>query len=191
MQVLCQLTKSCPIGLIRNHLPALITMGQALGNDTTFMQNALLRQLRVKLVSRSLIRLLPTRNRTQAVKGGLVCLKRWPKLTMSPGLLGQKPVSAEDDQLVYEGADVPEVVDDVLGDLFNAMQDKVRDRILAFECVHNASRSRPRSAGQQLKVSLASPSDFRPNLPTKSFMRLCRCFRSIRSRQLVPMNSRI
>ena len=77
------------------------------------MDNAIVRKLRIKLISRSMLRLLPARHRSGRRIGRI--------LTSVGGYNDQIEYSADEEQ----ETDVPEDIETVLEELFNALQDRV------------------------------------------------------------------
>jgi len=59
LQTLCELMKNAPIGTVMPHVSAALAIGKLVESDEGLMTNAIVRKLRVKLVSRAGLRLLP------------------------------------------------------------------------------------------------------------------------------------
>jgi hypothetical protein len=62
------MAKSSPLAQVERHLGQMIGIAKDLGKQSALMTNTISRQLRIKLLSRSVERLLPGRNRSKTYK---------------------------------------------------------------------------------------------------------------------------
>lgn len=60
LQTLCEIMKTAPIEIALAHVPSMLALGKLIESNKLLMTNAIVRKLKVKLVSRAALRLLPT-----------------------------------------------------------------------------------------------------------------------------------
>ncbi|KAI0732028.1 TBCD protein [Fomitopsis betulina] len=108
LQVLCELTKSGSVEVVTAHAPTILDVANAVEANPSLLQNTLIRKYRTKLVSRTVLRLLPAT----------------PLVTRSKGRALTS--STEDEKLIEADYDfdVPDQLESVLEDLFTSLQDK-------------------------------------------------------------------
>ncbi|GJE97138.1 tubulin folding cofactor D C terminal domain-containing protein [Phanerochaete sordida] len=130
LQVICDLAKTGSTSQVLPHAPLLLEIARTVESNEMLMGNTLVRKFRIKLLSRVLLRLLPPRRRA-AMRG---------KALMS----STEQADAEEDE---EDVDVPDELEDTLGSLFDALQDK--DTIVRYS-----------SAKAIARISERLPADF-------------------------------
>ncbi|KZT12037.1 TBCD protein [Laetiporus sulphureus 93-53] len=118
MHVLCEVAKSGFIEQVQSHLSAFLDISNTVQDSQVLMSNTLTRKLRTKLLSRTVLRLLPARNRA---------IRR----RVSDAV---EEVQAIDD----EEADVPEEVESILEELFKTVQDK--DTVVRWSAAKGIAR---------------------------------------------------
>lgn len=69
LQVLCELTKSGSVEVVTAHASAILNVANAVQANPTLLQNTLIRKFRTKLVSRTMLRLLPVTPLVNRSKG--------------------------------------------------------------------------------------------------------------------------
>lgn len=120
-----------------DHLPRIHDLTKSVAQSSSFTHNAVLRKLRAKLLTRIALRLLPARSTTRK-RGQHICVFPliFPVLLtllhQGRALLVDKHTDQETEE---EEFDVPEEVEDVLGELFSALQDRVGDTLNLINCV--------------------------------------------------------
>ena len=80
LQVLCELTKSGSVEVVTVHAPAILEVAKAVQANPALLQNTLIRKFRTKLISRTVLRLLPASPLVNRSKGRCQ-LSRWPRNT--------------------------------------------------------------------------------------------------------------
>jgi tubulin-specific chaperone D len=73
LQVLCEMNKSAPANLILPYTDRVFNICEVASNNTLLTNNTLVRKLRVKLASRTLLRLMPPRRNNKQRKGIAMC----------------------------------------------------------------------------------------------------------------------
>ncbi|KAJ4482161.1 tubulin folding cofactor D C terminal-domain-containing protein [Lentinula aciculospora] len=121
LHVLCEVLRSGPLELVQSKLPDFMALVNAADSRETFANNALVRKLKTKLISRIGLRLLPAR-----VAAGRFLTGN----DNSPQ--SQNNVEQEED------VDVPEEVEMVLEQLFAALQDK--DTLVRWSAAKGVAR---------------------------------------------------
>lgn len=119
---LCEVVKNSPSDVISRFIPDLFQAARSLLNST-LCTNASVRKLRMKILSRAALRLLPVRPRVSLRKGRVLYVTDEPDRSEDEG---------EDD------ADVPEEIETVLEDLFQGLQD--RDTVVRWSAAKGVAR---------------------------------------------------
>jgi hypothetical protein len=126
LQTLCEVTKSGPPELIREHLSLALDVARSVGRIEHLVNNTLIRKLKTKIMARAALRLLPAKSNLRRRKGGefFPCLTKYaynkPGRALLPGDGGVVEDSEPDADI-----EVPEEVETALEELFHAVQDKV------------------------------------------------------------------
>ncbi|KAI0086506.1 ARM repeat-containing protein [Irpex rosettiformis] len=131
LQVLCELTKSAPAHQVLPFVRELFNITSAVGASTRLASNTLIRKLRIKLVSRTLLRLMPAKRKRIRSKGKTL----------------RTDSNAVIDDESDEDIDVPNEVENILEDLLKALQD--RDTVVRYSAAKAVAR-----------ISERLPSDF-------------------------------
>ncbi|ETW81590.1 hypothetical protein HETIRDRAFT_383952 [Heterobasidion irregulare TC 32-1] len=129
LQTLCEVIKISPVDILSEKLPSILDVARAVAQNASLMDNAIIRKLRIKLISRSMLRLLPARHRSGRRIGRI--------LTSVGGYNGQVDYSTDEEQ----ETDVPEDIETVLEELFNALQDRVSsDTVVRWSAAKGVAR---------------------------------------------------
>ncbi|KAF4617278.1 hypothetical protein D9613_005867 [Agrocybe pediades] len=135
LKVLCEVVKSGSAEQVKNELPTLLSIGHIIQDSSKYSNNTVLRKLRTKLIARVGLRLLPAVN-----------IKRQARSLSAEG-----PVEADEDD---QDIDVPDEIEDILGQTFEALQD--RDTIVRWSAAKGVARIAQRLpkdfAGQVLET---------------------------------------
>ncbi|KIP05393.1 hypothetical protein PHLGIDRAFT_119907 [Phlebiopsis gigantea 11061_1 CR5-6] len=122
LEVVCELLKSGSISHVSPHMGLLSDLAIAVNENKALMNNTLVRKYRIKLISRIVLRLLPPRRTSKGRKG---------KALVSTS---EQLVEDEDD----EDGELPDELEDTLGDLFTALQDK--DTVVRYSAAKAIAR---------------------------------------------------
>ncbi|KAH9922790.1 ARM repeat-containing protein [Epithele typhae] len=122
-RALCEVTKLGSAEQVKDHRGLLLSFSGILESNESLMGNTIIRKFRTKLVSRTVIRLLPAKTRRLRAKGR--------------ALADEHGADSED---VFEEDDfeAPEEVETVLEDLFKALRDK--DTIVRYSAAKSIAR---------------------------------------------------
>ncbi|KZT73795.1 ARM repeat-containing protein [Daedalea quercina L-15889] len=123
LQVLCEVMKSGSVELVKTHASAILDVTNAVQANSPLLQNTLIRKFRSKLISRTVLRLLPATPLVTRSKGR----------TLTASNAGEE-LQAEADL----DFDVPEELESVLEDLFGALQDK--DTLVRWSAAKGVAR---------------------------------------------------
>ncbi|KAI0699071.1 TBCD protein [Cytidiella melzeri] len=125
LQVLCELTKSAPANQVLPYVAKIISIGSAVDANPSLKNNSLIRKLRIKLGSRTLLRLMPTKRNTNRSKGRAL-----------------RPLESDTTSDVYEehDEDIDEKVETVLEDILKALQDKASDTVVRYSAAKAVAR---------------------------------------------------
>ncbi|EJF63417.1 ARM repeat-containing protein [Dichomitus squalens LYAD-421 SS1] len=123
LRVLCEVAKLGSTDQVQTCKEKFLQAASTLQGNTSLMGNTLIRQLRIKLIARVVIRLLPARTRRLRAKGRALAME---------GGFGAEAV-ANDDYF-----DVPEEIESVLEDLFKALRDK--DTVVRYSAAKGVAR---------------------------------------------------
>ncbi|KAH9980287.1 TBCD protein [Lactifluus volemus] len=122
-QTLCGVVKNSPSGVLSQLIPDFFEAARSLQPSSTLCTNASIRKLRIKLLSRTALRLLPALPRAPLRRGRVLYATNDSEHSMS-----------EDE----DRADVPEEIEDVLEELFRAVQD--RDTVVRWSAAKSVAR---------------------------------------------------
>ncbi|PSR74805.1 hypothetical protein PHLCEN_2v9519 [Hermanssonia centrifuga] len=122
LQVLSELCKTAFGEQIESHFSAILQIASLIDENPVLTNNTLMRKFRIKLASRVLLRLLPSRIVPRRSRG-----KRM--------LSDMDESDAEPNE---EDMDIPEETEDVLQDLFKALQDK--DTVVRYSSAKGIAR---------------------------------------------------
>ncbi|THH16982.1 hypothetical protein EW146_g3747 [Bondarzewia mesenterica] len=123
LQMLCEVVKICPTDILLDKLPSILGVAHIVEQNSSLMSNAVVRKLRIKLVSRSALRLLPVRLGRQKVRA----------LSSVNGSDNSDSSAANEEEV-----DVPEEIETSLEEIFNALQD--RDTIVRWSAAKGVAR---------------------------------------------------
>ncbi|KAG6850743.1 hypothetical protein H0H93_009366 [Arthromyces matolae] len=138
LQAICEVVKSGPSEQIQQESSSLILLVEALDAHRLFSSNTAIRKYRTKLLSRIGIRLLPGSNVSRR-KGEYQSVSRFttPDILHYTGrLLTGEEASTEISQ--HDELEVPADVENILEDLFSALQDK--DTIVRWSAAKGVAR---------------------------------------------------
>ena len=128
MQTVAEILKSGGIDQLRPFLPTILELSRVIGNMTLLNSNTVVRQYVVKITGRVGLRLSPPpRPRPRPGKSG----RLQTSSTYSPQLgkyIHGDTVASQDEGFGSskdEGAEVPPEVEEIIGGLFESLQDKV------------------------------------------------------------------
>ncbi|CCM03543.1 uncharacterized protein FIBRA_05677 [Fibroporia radiculosa] len=124
LQVLCEVVKSGSVEQVKTHLARLLQFFGAVTGNESLTRNTLVRKLTVKLISRAALRLLPA----------TISAARSRVLTSS----SVADLDAQTDDSDVQDVDVPEEVETILQELFNALQDK--DTVVRWSSAKGVAR---------------------------------------------------
>ncbi|KAI9443203.1 TBCD protein [Lactarius indigo] len=122
-QTLCEVVKNSSSDIFSQFIPELLEAARSLQPDSTLCTNASIRKLRIKLLSRTALRLLPVKPRVSLQKGRVLSARDEPEHSTGDG---------------DEDADVPEEIETVLEELFQALQD--RDTVVRWSAAKGVAR---------------------------------------------------
>ncbi|KAH9841553.1 TBCD protein [Rhodofomes roseus] len=122
LQVLCEVTKSGSVEQVKAHAQAMLDVANSVQQNSTLLQNTLIRKLRTKLISRVALRLLPAS----------------PLVTRSKGRALAASSDEEGQPTVDMDFDVPDELEGVLEDLLAALQDK--DTVVRWSAAKGVAR---------------------------------------------------
>ena len=123
MGVLCEVVKSGSAEQVQVELVDLIAVTRIVKQTSTFTNNTVVRKFNTKLISRIGLRLLPAGLNTKRRKGH--------PLKFLPDYFTERPIARALGEItsdlveVQDDVDVPDDVEHILEDLFEALQDKV------------------------------------------------------------------
>ncbi|KAI0283960.1 TBCD protein [Russula aff. rugulosa BPL654] len=120
---LCQVIKNSPSDVISRFIPDFFEAARSLELNSKLCTNASIRKLRIKILSRAALRLLPVRPRVSLRKGRVLYVTN-------------ESDHSEDDG--DDDADVPEEIETVLEDLFQGLQD--RDTVVRWSAAKGVAR---------------------------------------------------
>ncbi|KAI0031394.1 TBCD protein [Vararia minispora EC-137] len=126
IQTLSEVMKNAPAAIVIPHVPAALALGKFVESGDGLMKNAIVRKLRVKLISRAGLRLLPATPIVTRRKG------QSSSIIARDDSQGDVAFGVEDD------FDVPEEIEGVLEDVFPALQD--RDTIVRWASAKAVAR---------------------------------------------------
>ena len=124
--MVCEITKTAPSDIVKAHSSDLLRIARSVDNSKPFEVNAVIRKLRTKAVAHAGIRLLPPRGVLRGPRGeaggtglsmSLILVRLEGKSLVSPAT--HCVLQTEDEEI-----DVPEEMEGILDDLFQAIQDK-------------------------------------------------------------------
>ncbi|KAI0044399.1 TBCD protein [Auriscalpium vulgare] len=122
MQTTYEVVKTCPQDTLKLHIPTIFQITRSVERNSVLMANTVVRKLRMKLLSRTALRLLPARARVKQPKGRV--------LSSDHGNDSQD--DADDEH------DVPEEIETSLQDIFQALED--RDTIVRWSAAKGVAR---------------------------------------------------
>lgn len=122
-QTLCEVVKNSPSHILSQFIPDMFEAARSLQPDSKLCTNASIRKLRIKLLSRTALRLLPVKPRVSLQKGRVLSARTEPEH------------STVDD---VDGTDVPEEIEAALEELFQALQD--RDTVVRWSAAKGIAR---------------------------------------------------
>lgn len=125
LQTLCEVTKSGPPELIQEQLSLALDVGRSVDGIPSLVNNTVIRKFKTKIVARAALRLLPAKRNLR--KGEVYLPRLNLKLIITAGRVLVAGDSAETSESENEeDAQVPEEIENILENLFSALQDKVK-----------------------------------------------------------------
>ncbi|KAH8998594.1 TBCD protein [Lactarius akahatsu] len=122
-QTLCEIVKNSSSDVFSQFIPELLEAARSLQPDSTLCTNASIRKIRIKLLSRAALRLLPIKPRVSLQRGRVLSAKNELEHSTGDG---------------DDGTDVPEEIEAVLEELFQALQD--RDTVVRWSAAKGVAR---------------------------------------------------
>ncbi|KAI0372156.1 TBCD protein [Pilatotrama ljubarskyi] len=122
LRVVCEVAKLGSAEQVQMQKASMLKIAQVLEGNQQLMGNTLIRKLRSKLIARIVIRLLPAKARRLRAKGRALTAEG----------------NMQTDALDEEDIEVPEEVENVLGELFRALRDK--DTIVRYSAAKGVAR---------------------------------------------------
>ncbi|KAH9997907.1 TBCD protein [Russula vinacea] len=133
-QTLCEVVKNSPSNALSPFIPDFFEAARSLELNSTLCTNSSIRKLRIKLLSRAALRLLPVIPRVSLRKGRVLYATDESEHSENEG---------EDD------ADVPEEIEIVLEELFQGLQD--RDTVVRWSAAKGVARISERLPGEFIR----------------------------------------
>ncbi|KAH9049928.1 TBCD protein [Lactarius hengduanensis] len=122
-QTLCEVVKNSSSDVFSQFIPELLEAARSLQPNSTLCTNASIRKIRIKLLSRAALRLLPVKPRVSLQRGRVLSAKNELEHSTGDG---------------DDGTDVPEEIEAVLEELFQALQD--RDTVVRWSAAKGVAR---------------------------------------------------
>ena len=127
MGVLCEVVKSGSAEQVQAELVDLLTVTRIVKQTSTFTNNTVVRKFNTKLISRIGLRLLPASLNRRNRKGPSSSIST-RTLSLKESIIARALAASEitnDSEGVHDDVDVPDDVEHILEELFEALQDKV------------------------------------------------------------------